>query len=62
MSNNPTCLHCGVTSQQVPLITLSYQGSLIHICAQHLPLLIHEPSKLASSLPEAVNWPKKVGH
>jgi hypothetical protein len=35
----------------MPLIRLSYQGKDLWICPQHLPLLIHEPAKLAGKLP-----------
>jgi hypothetical protein len=53
---NPTvCLACGRTSQEVPLLTLDYQGSAIRICAQHLPILIHDPARLVGVLPGAEN-------
>jgi len=30
-----------------------YQKSSFYICAQHMPVLIHEPEKLAGLLPDA---------
>ncbi len=45
------CLYCERTSDQIPLLTLVYQGNTHWICPQHLPVLIHEPGKLASHLP-----------
>ena len=49
----PRCLSCECTSDQVPLLALTYQGSTYHICPEHLPLLIHSPHKLVGKLPEA---------
>ncbi len=45
------CLACDMTSDQVPLITLRFQGKEIFICSQHLPLLIHHPEQLVEFLP-----------
>ena len=47
---NDRCLYCKRDSDQVPLITLTYQGQKKFICAQHLPILIHEPGKLTGIL------------
>lgn len=49
--NNPTCLYCDRSSELVPLLNLEYRGEHYWICPQHLPILIHEPGKLASYLP-----------
>jgi hypothetical protein len=49
--DQPACLHCERTSQQVPLIALRYQGADLWICPEHLPILIHQPQKLANKLP-----------
>jgi len=46
-SSIPHCLYCEQTSDQVPLLTLTYLGSELHICAQHLPILIPYPALLA---------------
>ncbi len=51
MQNQLTCLHCGRNSDQVPLLALRYQAKDFWICPQHLPILIHEPAKLADKLP-----------
>ena len=48
-----TCLACGQNADQIPLIPLDYQGSRLWICPQHLPVLIHDPAKLAGRLPGA---------
>ena len=53
MNNEPKCLFCGSTSEQVPLINVTYQNKPLWICSQHLPLLIHEPAKLVESLEKA---------
>jgi len=49
----PRCLVCQKTSASVPLLTLLYQGASVWICPQHLPILIHDPHKLAGILPGA---------
>ena len=49
----PKCLVCEQTSQQVPLLSLSYQGRSYWICPQHFPILIHQPARLAGKLPGA---------
>jgi hypothetical protein len=37
-----TCLHCGRTEAQVPLVTWRYQGWKLRICADCMPAFIHE--------------------
>jgi len=49
--SSDTCLYCERDSSQIPLLTLDYQEQQIAICAQHLPILIHSPAKLADKLP-----------
>ena len=49
----PTCLLCERDSNATPLITLEYRGSSFRICPQHLPVLIHDPTRLAGILPGA---------
>ena len=49
----PTCVACGRDSSEVPLIAFVFQGVDRRICPQHLPLLIHDPSRLAGVLPGA---------
>jgi hypothetical protein len=44
------CLSCGRPEQQVPLLSLVYQGNPNWICPQCLPMLIHQPSKLAGKI------------
>lgn len=48
-----SCIACGRDAQIVPLLTLEYQGGTIRICAQHLPILIHDPGQLVGRLPGA---------
>ena len=52
-NSEPACLHCGATHQQVPLVRLLAQGKDYFICAQDLPVLIHQPQKLIGKLPGA---------
>jgi hypothetical protein len=48
-----TCLACGRDAEMTPLIMLEYRGSKLWICPQHLPILIHDPTKLIGKLPGA---------
>ena len=48
---NLTCLNCGKTDQQVPLLHLTFKGESKHICPQCLPVLIHKPQQLTEKLP-----------
>jgi hypothetical protein len=61
-SLDQSCLYCELNSNQVPLINFSYQGKELWICPQHLPILIHEPQKLAGKLPGAENLSPPQGH
>jgi len=56
------CLYCDRSSAQVPLIPLHYQGEILWICPQHLPILIHNPEKLAHKIPGAASFGKPDGH
>lgn len=47
------CLFCRRDSDETPVLSLEYRASTIHICAQHLPVLIHDPSRLIGILPGA---------
>jgi hypothetical protein len=47
------CLVCKKTSGEIPLISFRYRGNDLFICPQHLPILIHDPTKLAEVLPGA---------
>jgi len=49
------CLVCGRDEEQIPLVELSFRGKKYQICPQHIPVLIHEPNKLAGMLPDAEN-------
>ncbi len=49
----PKCLVCGGNEDQVPLLEIKYKGERYHICPQHIPVLIHEPGRLAGRLPGA---------
>jgi hypothetical protein len=53
----PTCILCEQTSETVPLVTLTYRGGTIYICPTHLPVLIHEPARLAEKIPGLANLP-----
>ena len=45
-----TCVVCDRTSDEVPIVRLECLGGAIGICPQHLPILIHDPTRLAGRL------------
>jgi len=50
-----TCLNCGRSSAEIPLLALEYRGQEYAICPQCLPTLIHKPQNLAEKLPGAAD-------
>ncbi len=55
---NNTCIVCKKTEEEIPLVIMKYKGQEIRICPEHIPLLIHEPHKLAGLIDNAENFPK----
>ncbi len=58
MSDTPgdrPCLACQRDESDTPLLQLAYRDGVYWICPQHLPLLIHNPSRLEGMLPGAEN-------
>ena len=55
-NDNANCLVCKRTSAEIPLISFRYQEADLFICPQHLPILIHDPTKLAEVLPGASDF------
>ena len=51
--SNATCLNCGSSELERPLIALKFQGKELYICPQCLPTLIHKPYQLADKIPGA---------
>ncbi len=51
--DTPHCLLCARTADTIPLLTMEYRNSTFRICAQHLPVLIHDPVQLTGRLPGA---------
>ena len=52
-SGDARCLACQRGSHATPLIRLEYLDRPYWICPQHLPILIHDPSRLIGTLPGA---------
>jgi hypothetical protein len=52
-ADDPKWLVCEQTSQEVPLLSISYRNRQYWICPQHFPILIHQPDKLIGKLPGA---------
>ena len=53
MSEAKQCLVCEKGADEAPLITFDYRGRTLWICPQDLPVLIHDPARLAAKLPGA---------
>jgi hypothetical protein len=51
MSDTHQCVACNRTKEEVPLLVLVHKDEQFHICPEHLPILIHQPHKLADVLP-----------
>lgn len=49
------CIFCKQDDNQVPLVQLTFMNNSYWICPQHIPILIHEPQKLAGMLPGAAD-------
>ena len=47
-----TCLNCGSTEMERPLLALKFQNRELSICPQCLPILIHKPYQLVEKLPD----------
>jgi len=52
INHSPTCIYCEQSDQNIPLISFQLQGIQHWICPQHLPILIHQPARLADKLPD----------
>ena len=47
------CVSCERTVEEVPLLNLTHRHGTAYICPQCLPILIHKPQQLLSTLPGA---------
>ena len=56
------CQYCKRDDSITPLVSLQYHGKPLWICPQHLPILIHDPTKLENKLPGAENLQSAEGH
>lgn len=53
MKDSKECLVCQRDQKEIPMTEFFYQESSFFICAQHIPVLIHDPQKLVGLLPGA---------
>ncbi|HKJ80796.1 MAG TPA: hypothetical protein VJ954_02130 [Ignavibacteriaceae bacterium] len=56
-STTKVCLNCNASENDIPLVTLTYTGKPEFICSRCLPLLIHQPERLAGKLEKAEKIP-----
>ena len=52
-TGNINCVYCDRSSEEVPLISMTFKKQELKICPQHLPILIHDPAQLIGKLPGA---------
>ncbi len=45
------CLQCQRSDYEVPLVPMRFRGRTVWICAQCLPILIHNPARLTTKFP-----------
>ncbi len=55
METEQKCIRCQRSSQEVPLLVITYNGVNYYICPQDLPVLIHKPYELMGLLPGVEN-------
>lgn len=51
------CLVCKRTQEEMPVTRFYYQKTEFYICAEHMPVLIHNPQQLIGILPGADEMP-----
>lgn len=55
MSEIKQCVACQRNHDEVPLLMIAFKDERFYICPADLPVLIHQPEKLAGVLPGAEN-------
>jgi len=53
MKDHKECLVCQKSQDEAPVTEFHYKNSSFFICAQHMPVLIHNPQQLIGLLPDA---------
>ena len=53
MERKKQCLVCNRGESEIPMTRFYYKETDFFICAQHIPILIHDPQKLAGLIPDA---------
>lgn len=48
-----SCVNCGRSVDDVPLLVVAQRTGTSYICPQCLPILIHQPQQLLDKLPGA---------
>jgi hypothetical protein len=59
---NASCLNCGASEMDRPLLTLKFQGKDVYLCPQCMPTLIHKPQQLVEKLPKMKPWDGPADH
>lgn len=60
--SNLTCLNCGASEMDRPLLTLKFQGKEVYLCPQCMPIMIHQSQQLEEKLPGMKPWGGPADH
>lgn len=52
MDTEKRCVVCGSSSEEMPILTFEFKKQEIHVCSQHIPIIIHQPHKLQEIIPD----------
>ncbi|HMP75011.1 MAG TPA: hypothetical protein PKE12_01825 [Kiritimatiellia bacterium] len=53
MNETAICLNCGNSEENFPLVSLRFRGKPLWVCTQCMPVVIHQPGRIAGKLPGA---------
>jgi hypothetical protein len=56
-NHDKNCIICKKNEDEIPLTKFDYKQTEFWICPQHIPVIIHDPSKLTGLLPDAEKFP-----
>lgn len=59
MNEEKKCIVCKSTSDEMPIVEFEFKGKKIHICSQHIPIIIHQPHMLKNLIPEMPDRPSE---
>lgn len=49
-SSTYTCVNCGKSEAEVPILKMRFQGEEVMLCSSCFPILLHRPDQLVGRL------------